>query len=625
MNAKKLLSILLCLVMMCTLLPMTALAEGETIITHVDIINAPTLVAGQKLNSFSAQCATPGITITRPDGNNGFQVWDVTGGTTGVVNGNTVIEAGHTYSIRVFVKVNDGYLFPYNGTVTSTINGSTASTGYVGGYDTSNHKYRSISLDITVPEAPAAAVTGISIAPASASVEQGKTLQFTATVSGTGDFNKNVAWSVSGAASTIDANGLLTVGAAETAATLTVTATAEGDTAKTASATVTVTEPAPPDHTHTPVLQPGQAPTCTVPGWMDCYECKDCGYYTDEGCSDEIKDLQAWRTGDGMIPASHGLLPKYNETHHWSECALEDCPDREGSKSEPEAHQDTDPKDYTCDICYYDMRTKLASVPITMTGLRENAKLENLTFTPPAGVKIKQTAFLINVNVETLDAEELPASTAVEYGKEYWAALLLSSEEGCAFPDPEPGYFTLNGASATVVFNNTSEPVDDGDSVTLDQYSVLFKLPVLAASAHAHSYAQDVYKHDDTYHWQECGGADCDNLAGSVINKAKHTGGKATCLAKATCSVCGEEYGKKLAHDYSDWVVVKEPTDTTYGKKERTCSMCKGVHMEYIPPLGQNPQTGDTNDVFLWSAALAASVLGLTGVVVCTKKKKREE
>ncbi|MBQ3010176.1 MAG: hypothetical protein IJD81_03170, partial [Oscillospiraceae bacterium] len=185
MKAKKLLSILLCLVMMCTLLPMTALAEGETIITHVTIVNAPTLVAGQKLNSYSAQSTTPGVLTVTPSGYDGLQVWDVTGGGRGVVNGNTVIEAGRTYSIRVFVKAADGYLFPRNENITATINGMTASTGYVADYDTSNHRYRFTEVNITVPEAPVAEVTGISIDPASASVEQGKTQQFTATVSGT--------------------------------------------------------------------------------------------------------------------------------------------------------------------------------------------------------------------------------------------------------------------------------------------------------------------------------------------------------------------------------------------------------------------------------------------------------
>lgn len=88
------------------------------------------------------------------------------------------------------------------------------------------------------------AVTGIKITAKADTVEAGKTLQFTAEV--TGDPTAPVTWTVSGAVSTktvIDAKGLLTLGPDETAKTLTVTATAGG---KSATLTVTVTQPAPP-------------------------------------------------------------------------------------------------------------------------------------------------------------------------------------------------------------------------------------------------------------------------------------------------------------------------------------------------------------------------------------------
>ena len=92
------------------------------------------------------------------------------------------------------------------------------------------------------PEEPT--ITGVTISPVSVSVEKGKTQQFAATVSGTGDYNKTVAWTVTGGAAgtSIDENGLLTVAAAETAKTLTVKAAAAGDETKFAEATVTVTE-----------------------------------------------------------------------------------------------------------------------------------------------------------------------------------------------------------------------------------------------------------------------------------------------------------------------------------------------------------------------------------------------
>ena len=92
-----------------------------------------------------------------------------------------------------------------------------------------------------------ATITGVTVTPATATVEAGKTQQFTATVRGTGSVSKEVTWSVSGsnAGTTISENGLLTVATDETATTLTVTATAVGDNTKYATATVTVTQPDP--------------------------------------------------------------------------------------------------------------------------------------------------------------------------------------------------------------------------------------------------------------------------------------------------------------------------------------------------------------------------------------------
>ncbi|MBQ3009946.1 MAG: Ig-like domain-containing protein, partial [Oscillospiraceae bacterium] len=464
--------------------------------------------------------------------------WAVSGGTASTINANGLLTVGADETAATL-------------TVIVRAAGDTTKTA---------------SATVTVTEPSVAEVTGISIDPASASVEQGKTQQFTATVSGTGDFNKDVAWAVSGGtASTINANGLLTVGADETAATLTVIVRAAGDTTKTASATVTVKEPV---HTHT-----------------------------------------------------YNGINEYDDENHWEECTDPACPDLKGSWQNESGHSGMD-TDKICDVCGYDARTQLTNAAFTMTNHDLGKKLTDIVFTAPAGISVYSEFFGIDTDSVPGPDDNAAADAVVEADKEYWVALEIEAAPGNILPAPETKNFTLNGAEAEDVLVVSAV---DGDDAPAAVYTVVFKLPVLADSAHGHSYAHGVYKHDDTYHWQECSGADCNDRTGSIINKAKHTGGTATCLAKATCSVCGEEYGKKLAHDYSEWVVVKEPTDTTYGKKERTCSMCKGVHMEYIPPLGQNPQTGDTNDVFLWGAALAASLLGLTGVVVYTKKKKREE
>ena len=112
------------------------------------------------------------------------------------------------------------------------------------------------SASATVTVTPPASVTGVSVSPAGATVEAGKTVQFSATVNGTGGFSQEVTWSVSGGESdgtSISANGLLTVAADETATSLTVTATASGDSGIYGTATVTVTQPSTPDEPDVPV------------------------------------------------------------------------------------------------------------------------------------------------------------------------------------------------------------------------------------------------------------------------------------------------------------------------------------------------------------------------------------
>ena len=104
------------------------------------------------------------------------------------------------------------------------------------------------SATATVTVKQPATITGVTVEPANATVEAGKTQQFTAEVEGTGDYNESVTWTVSGSkndGTTISETGLLTVAADETAAALTVTATAVGNSGKSATATVTVTQPDP--------------------------------------------------------------------------------------------------------------------------------------------------------------------------------------------------------------------------------------------------------------------------------------------------------------------------------------------------------------------------------------------
>ena len=81
----------------------------------------------------------------------------------------------------------------------------------------------------------------------------------------------------------------------------------------------------------------------------------------------------------------------------------------------------------------------------------------------------------------------------------------------------------------------------------------------------AHSYVQ---QHDAEKHWEEC------SVCHTKINEAVHSGGTATCIAKAVCSVCHTEYGALADHDTVHHGRI-EPTCTTTGSIEYwQCSVC---------------------------------------------------
>lgn len=107
---------------------------------------------------------------------------------------------------------------------------------------------RADSVTVQVEKTAPPTVDGVAVSPASASVRSGETARFTAVVSGRPGPAQTVVWSVAGnrsADTAIDASGLLTVAADETAASLTVKAVSTADNAKSGTAVVTV-EPAAP-------------------------------------------------------------------------------------------------------------------------------------------------------------------------------------------------------------------------------------------------------------------------------------------------------------------------------------------------------------------------------------------
>ena len=203
------------------------------------------------------------------------------------------------------------------------------------------------TAELTVTSGTTPTITGVTVTPATATVQQGNTQQFSASVTGTGDFSQAVTWTVEGAASagtTISTSGLLTVGADETAPTLTVRATAKGDNTNSGTAAVTVETL----HVHD---FGSEWKSDATNHWHECA----CGEKTDVAahsggtatCMEKAKCGVCGTEYGNLADHSYGTEWKSDAANHWHECAC-------GAKADTAAHVYTDDQDTTCNVCGYE-------------------------------------------------------------------------------------------------------------------------------------------------------------------------------------------------------------------------------------------------------------------------------
>lgn len=73
------------------------------------------------------------------------------------------------------------------------------------------------------------------------------------------------------------------------------------------------------------------------------------------------------------------------------------------------------------------------------------------------------------------------------------------------------------------------------------------------------------------------------------LNALGHTGGTATCKAKAVCTRCGQSYGSLAAHAAGSWKVTKAPTCAVAGVETLTCRVCgAAMQTRYKAATGQH-------------------------------------
>ena len=101
--------------------------------------------------------------------------------------------------------------------------------------------------------------------------------------------------------------------------------------------------------------------------------------------------------------------------------------------------------------------------------------------------------------------------------------------------------------------------------VTDDGYKCFSKPFTVSTCAHD---GDKTLQHDETHHWYVCG------KCGAELDRAEHSGGTATCTAKAVCSICQTAYGELGGHTLTKHDAV-DATCTAPGNVEYWhCSVC---------------------------------------------------
>lgn len=156
----------------------------------------------------------------------------------------------------------------------------------------------------------------------------------------------------------------------------------------------------------------------------------------------------------------------------------------------------------------------------------------------------------------SVDGEQVFAklNTQGRYGS-HGSSLTASDYEKCAL---EKLGFT---------FNYLGGNRDGGDTPAWKLSNTFDYIKVTLGDDHTHTYGT-TYSSDSTGHWKTC--TEC----GANGEFSKHTGGTATCTAKAVCETCDQPYGELGAHKLTK-TAAKAATCTEAGYNEYwTCKTC---------------------------------------------------
>lgn len=372
---------------------------------------------------------------------------------------------------------------------------------------------------------------------------------------------------------------------------------------------------------------PAQCETTNISGTKEHYKCTKCGtLFSDAAGTSEITDastltiepLKHYLTeiGSQQIPNITLQTKAYDGIGHWSVCKYCNC--TYSGTYNSHTFVNTTPTCHSgksCTFCDYDDGAR------DMTNHDGGTEIRGAY--EPSGTEPGYTG----------DTYCLGCGTVITNGHAYYNACPDGCEKTLKLVPGTPATCTKDGTKdyyvCTVCGNmyldaNASVPTDSEnivdkaghdlhpgmDSLKNFDLETLAKLAGLNAAQIAEMiknktfdlehvlaliHVKDIdHCYDDTYHWlgcQRCGKTLEDlkdelEAGGFAINagwyelskKTAHAGGTATCLAKAVCDECGEEYGSLGKHRYD--AVVTPATCTKDGYTTHTCSGCKDSYTD---------------------------------------------
>ena len=184
---------------------------------------------------------------------------------------------------------------------------------------------------------------------------------------------------------------------------------------------------------------------------------------------------------------------------------------------------------------------------------------------PATGITLNQkTLTLVEGKTETLEATVSPENST---DKVVWK----SSESGVATVD-QTGKVTAVKAGTTVI------------TATAGTKSASCEVTVTCAHKNTVDVAAkaSTCKEQGNEAYTKC--KDCGEIikgSDKALPLVSHKGGEATCVKKAVCEVCGDEYGDYAPHTYGELIAEVGKTCTTDGIKAHfECSVCKKVFDE---------------------------------------------